>query len=382
MNRKLFFFLGPSIDRKMWGIARRKNIGQALQKVLPAGSMTVREALNSALDEEMSADHSFLDGLESTRISKGLLEKYGPDRVLDTPITEAGFAGIGVGAAYYGLRPVVEFMIFYFSMQATDHIINSSAKSNYMSAGQISVPVVFRRPNGANDGVGAQHSQVMVCPRSWSKSVLSPYSAEDARGLLKAAIREPDLVVFLENELLYGESFPISAEVLDSSFCLPIGKAKIEGKYVTITSFSKMVGHAPQAAEILSREGISAEVRNLRSIRPLDRATISASARKTNRRRKASSILTHQWRGLLELLFQCLVPRMAVPQRIQSNDRGQKRHFGADGVLTPEVPALGASCAAVAVASRTAPAYVPRVPTRVTIARRGTVLYGRELAVT
>nr|CAB3483646.1 unnamed protein product [Digitaria exilis] len=237
-----------------------------------AKEITVRDALNSALDEEMSADPSvFLMGEEvgeyqgAYKISKGLLDKYGPDRVLDTPITEAGFTGIGVGAAYHGLRPIVEFMTFNFSMQAIDHIINSAAKSNYMSAGQISVPIVFRGPNGAAAGVGAQHSQ---CYAAWyahvpGLKVLAPYSAEDARGLLKAAIRDPDPVVFLENELLYGESFPVSAEVLDSSFCLPIGKAK--------------------AADILAKEGISAEVINLRSIRPLDRAAINASVRKTNR---------------------------------------------------------------------------------------------------
>ncbi|PPS15353.1 hypothetical protein GOBAR_AA05227 [Gossypium barbadense] len=242
--------------------------------------MTVREALNSALDEEMSADPKvFLMGEEvgeyqgAYKISKGLLEKYGPERVLDTPITEAGFAGIGVGAAYYGLKPVVEFMTFNFSMQAIDHIINSAAKSNYMSAGQMSVPIVFRGPNGAAAGVGAQHSQ---CYASWYAScpglkVLSPYSSEDARGLLKAAIRDPDPVVFLENELLYGESFPVSDEI------------ERKGKDVTITAFSKMVGYALKAAEILEKEGIDAEVINLRSIRPLDRSTINASVRKTNR---------------------------------------------------------------------------------------------------
>ncbi|PIA50955.1 hypothetical protein AQUCO_01100046v1 [Aquilegia coerulea] len=178
-------------------------------------------------------------------------------------------------------------MTFNFSMQAIDHIINSAAKSNYMSAGQISVPIVFRGPNGAAAGVGAQHSQ---CYAAWFGScpglkVLAPYSSEDARGLLKAAIRDPDPVVFLENELLYGESFPISAEALDSSFALPIGKAKIEreGKDVTIVTYSKMVGYSIQAAEILSKEGISAEVINLRSIRPLDRPAINASVRKTNR---------------------------------------------------------------------------------------------------
>nr|KJB50164.1 hypothetical protein B456_008G156700 [Gossypium raimondii] len=250
----------------MLAIARQRMLGQSFKKILPAVSVlrsyssaakqiTVREALNSALDEEMSADPKvFLMGEEvgeyqgAYKITKGLLEKYGPERVLDTPITEAGFTGIGVGAAYYGLKPVVEFMTFNFSMQAIDHIINSAAKSNYMSAGQISVPIVFRGPNGAAAGVGAQHSQ---CYAAWYAScpglkVLSPYNSEDARGLLKAAIRDPDPVVFLENELLYGESFPVSDEVLDSSFCLPIGKAKIEreGKDVTITAFSKMVGYA------------------------------------------------------------------------------------------------------------------------------------------
>ncbi|KAA3462582.1 pyruvate dehydrogenase E1 component subunit beta-1, mitochondrial-like [Gossypium australe] len=250
----------------MLAIARQRMLGQSFKKILPAVSVlrsyssaakqiTVREALNSALDEEMSADPKvFLMGEEvgeyqgAYKITKGLLEKYGPERVLDTPITEAGFTGIGVGAAYCGLKPVVEFMTFNFSMQAIDHIINSAAKSNYMSAGQISVPIVFRGPNGAAAGVGAQHSQ---CYAAWYAScpglkVLSPYNSEDARGLLKAAIRDPDPVVFLENELLYGESFPVSDEVLDSSFCLPIGKAKIEreGKDVTITAFSKMVGYA------------------------------------------------------------------------------------------------------------------------------------------
>ncbi|KAK2447006.1 pyruvate dehydrogenase E1 component subunit beta, mitochondrial [Trifolium repens] len=283
---------------KMLGVIRNKSIRHTFSNFRhfssSAKQMTVRDALNSALDEEMSADPKvFLMGEEvgeyqgAYKISKGLLEKYGPERVRDTPITEAGFTGIGVGAAYYGLKPVVEFMTFNFSMQAIDHIINSAAKSNYMSAGQISVPIVFRGPNGAAAGVGAQHSH---CYASWyglcpGLKVLAPYSSEDARGLLKAAIRDPDPVVFLENELLYGESFPVSAEVLDSSFCLPIGKAKIEkeGTDVTITAFSKMVGFALKAAEILAKEGISAEVINLRSIRPLDRSTINASVRKTNR---------------------------------------------------------------------------------------------------
>ncbi|GAB2271273.1 hypothetical protein Dimus_006115 [Dionaea muscipula] len=293
------------LQRARHGAASASIDGRLLQRFWPmqnvtraysssAKEITVREALNTALDEEMAADHKvFIMGEEvgeyqgAYKISKGLLDKYGPERVIDTPITEAGFAGIGVGAAYKGLRPVVEFMTFNFSMQAIDHIINSAAKSNYMSAGQLAVPIVFRGPNGAAAGVGAQHSQ---CYAAWYAScpglkVLSPYSSEDARGLLKAAIRDPDPVVFLENELLYGESFPVSDEVLDPNFVLPIGKAKIErqGKDVTITAYSKMVGYALKAAEILAKDGLSAEVINLRSIRPLDRATINESVRKTNR---------------------------------------------------------------------------------------------------
>lgn len=293
----------------MLGILRQKlasgGAAKSLQSIRPAvfalrsysssgKQMSVRDALNSALDEEMAADPNVLLMGEEVgeyqgayKITRGLLDKYGPQRVIDTPITEAGFTGIGVGAAYSGLKPVVEFMTFNFSMQAIDHIINSAAKTCYMSAGQISVPIVFRGPNGAAAGVGAQHSQ---CYAPWYGScpglkVLAPYSSEDARGLLKAAIRDPDPVVFLENELLYGENFPISDEVLDPNFCIPFGKAKIEreGKDVTITAFSKMVGFALKAAEILAEEGISAEVINLRSIRPLDRATINDSVRKTSR---------------------------------------------------------------------------------------------------
>ncbi|KAG5617570.1 hypothetical protein H5410_017394 [Solanum commersonii] len=239
--------------------------------------MTVRDALNSALDEEMSADPKvFIMGEEvgeyqgAYKITKGLLNKYGPQRVVDTPITEAGFTGMGVGAAYHGLKPVIEFMTFNFSMQAIDHIINSAAKSNYMSAGQIAVPIVFRGPNGAAAGVGAQHSQ---CYAAWfgacpGLKVLAPYSSEDARGLLKAAIRDPDPVVFLENELLYGESFPVSAEVLDSSFSLPIGKAKASSCFLLnvkerisqlLLSQRWLVMLLRFAAEILAKEGISAE---------------------------------------------------------------------------------------------------------------------------
>lgn len=256
--------------------------------------MTVRDALNSALDEEMAKDDAvFIIGEEvgeyqgAYKITRGLLQKYGPERVKDTPITEAGFTGISVGAAFAGLKPVVEFMTFNFAMQAIDQIINSAAKTLYMSAGQISCPIVFRGPNGAAAGVGAQHSQ---CFASWYSNVpglkvLAPYDVEDARGLLKAAIRDPDPVVFLENEILYGQNFPVSPNVLDKDFVVPIGKAKImkPGKDVTLVAFGKCVGLNLQAAEELAKVGIDAEVINLRSIKPLDRETIAQSVRKTHR---------------------------------------------------------------------------------------------------
>jgi len=268
-----------------WAISKR---------LMSTNEMTVREALSTAIDEEMSADSKVLVLGEEVgeyqgayKITKGLLQKFGPERMLDTPITEAGFTGLGVGAAFLGLKPIVEFMTFNFAMQAIDHIINSAAKTNYMSGGTINVPIVFRGPNGAAAGVAAQHSQ---CFAAWygqvpGLKVVVPYNAEDARGLLKAAIRDPDPVVFLENELMYGESFPVSPDVLDPSFTLPIGQAKIEreGKDITITAFSKMVGYALKAADELAKEGISMEVINLRSIRPLDRETINASVRKTSR---------------------------------------------------------------------------------------------------
>jgi len=257
--------------------------------------LTVREALNSALEEEMKRDPNvFILGEEvgeyngAYKITKGLLDKFGPERVVDTPITEMGFAGLAVGAAFAGLRPVCEFMTFNFSMQAIDHIVNSAAKTYYMAGGRIDVPIVFRGPNGAAAGVAAQHSQ---CFASWYGSVpglevLAPYDSEDARGLLKAAIRSNNPVVFLENEIMYGESFEVSPEVLDPNFVLPIGKAKImrEGTDVTLVTFTKVVGVALKAAEELqSKHGISAEVINLRSIRPLDRQTIFNSVRKTHR---------------------------------------------------------------------------------------------------
>lgn len=260
-----------------------------------ASEMTVRDALNSAMDEEMERDPMvFIMGEEvgqyqgAYKVTKGLFQKWGGDRVIDTPITEMGFAGLAVGAAMNGTRPIVEFMTWNFSLQAIDHVINSAAKQLYMSAGDINVPIVFRGPNGAAAGVAAQHSQDFA---AWYSSVpglkvFSPYSAEDARGMLKAAIRDNNPVVVLENEMLYGTAFPMSAEAQGRDFVVPFGKLKVEraGTDVTITSFSRMVGFALEAAERLAKEhGISAEVLNLRSLRPLDRDGIIASVRKTSR---------------------------------------------------------------------------------------------------
>ncbi len=254
-------------------------------------TLTVREALREGMAAEMRRDESvFLMGEEvaeyqgAYKISQGLLQEFGDKRVIDTPITEHGFAGLAVGAAFGGLRPIVEFMTMNFSMQAIDHIINSAAKTLYMSGGQMGCPIVFRGPNGAAARVGAQHSQ---CYASWyahvpGLKVLAPYSAADAKGLMRAAIRDPNPVVFLENEILYGHSFEVPT---DPDFILPIGKAKIEraGTDVTIVAYSICVGHALVAAEKLAAEGISAEVINLRSIRPLDVDTIVESVKKTNR---------------------------------------------------------------------------------------------------
>lgn len=216
-----------------------------------------------------------------------MFEKYGAKRIIDTPITEAGFTGLAVGAAYHDTKPIVEFMTFNFAMQAIDHIINSAAKQLYMSAGDINVPIVFRGPNGAASGVAAQHSQ---CFAAWYASVpglkvVAPYDAEDARGLLKAAIRDPNPVIFLENELQYGITFPVSQEAQSLDFVVPFGKAKVmkTGSDVTIVTFSRMVGHAIEAASELAKEGIDCEIINLRSIRPLDRDTIIESVKKTNR---------------------------------------------------------------------------------------------------
>jgi pyruvate dehydrogenase E1 component beta subunit len=255
----------------------------------------VRDALNKALDEELTRDKRvFMIGEEvgdyqgAYKISKGLIQTHGKARVIDTPITEMGFAGLAVGASMKGLRPVCEFMTFNFAMQAIDHIVNSSAKSHYMSGGQLQSPIVFRGPNGAASGVGAQHSQ---CFGAWYSSipglkVLAPYSASDARGLLKAAIRDDNPTVFLENEVLYGQTFPIDdAEWNNADFVHPIGKAKIEreGKDITIVTFSRPVAYTLEAAKKLEQEGISCEVINLRSLRPLDIDTIVKSVKKTNR---------------------------------------------------------------------------------------------------
>jgi len=257
----------------------------------PTVKLTVREALRDAMAEEMRADADvFLMGEEvaqyqgAYKISQGLLEEFGPGRVIDTPITEHGFAGLGVGASFSGLKPIVEFMTFNFSMQAMDQIINSAAKTLYMSGGQMGAPIVFRGPNGAASRVAAQHSQ---CYASWfahipGLKVVSPWSAADAKGLLKSAIRDPNPVIFLENEILYGQSFDVPDH---PDFTIPIGRAKIErpGADVTITAFSLMVGIALEAAEMLAADGIEAEVINLRTLRPLDTETIVQSVRKTNR---------------------------------------------------------------------------------------------------
>jgi len=265
------------------------------EAALPEGAslttMTVREALRDAMAEEMRRDDTvFVMGEEvaeyqgAYKVTQGLLEEFGEKRVVDTPITEHGFAGLGVGAAMGGLRPIVEFMTFNFAMQAIDQLINSAAKTNYMSGGQMRCPIVFRGPNGAASRVGAQHSQNYA---SWyghvpGLKVIAPYSAADCKGLLKAAIRSPDPVIFLENELVYGRSM----EVPDvDDFVLPIGKARVvrEGTDVTLVAYSIAVGIAEEAANTLAEQGISAEVIDLRTIRPLDREAILTSLAKTNR---------------------------------------------------------------------------------------------------
>ena len=253
-------------------------------------NQTLRIALRDAMAEEMRRDKEvFVMGEEvaeyqgAYKVTEGLLAEFGPERVVDTPITEHGFAGIGVGSAMMGLKPIVEFMTFNFAMQAMDHLINSAAKTNYMSGGQIRCPIVFRGPNGAASRVGAQHSQ---CYASWyahvpGLKVIAPYDAASAKALLKAAIRDPNPVIFLENEMLYGQTF----DVPEGDNVAEIGKAAVvrEGTDVTIVAFSIMVGKALAAAEQLAAEGISAEVIDLRTLRPLDTETIVESVKKTNR---------------------------------------------------------------------------------------------------
>ncbi|MEH3037164.1 MAG: pyruvate dehydrogenase complex E1 component subunit beta [Sphingomonas adhaesiva] len=279
--------------RQLFEAASQK--AEVTDPAIPQGTemvkVTVREALRDAMAEEMRADERvFVMGEEvaqyqgAYKVTQGLLDEFGDKRVIDTPITEYGFAGIGAGAAMGGLKPIVEFMTFNFAMQAIDHIINSAAKTNYMSGGQMRCPIVFRGPNGAASRVGAQHSQNYG---PWYASVpglivIAPYDAADAKGLLKAAIRSADPVVFLENELLYGRSFEVPK--LDD-WVLPIGKARImrEGSDVTIVSYSIGVGLALEAAETLAGEGIEAEVIDLRTLRPLDKETVLKSLAKTNR---------------------------------------------------------------------------------------------------
>eukprot|EP00911_Craspedida_sp_UC1_P002304 UC1_evm7s1739 len=260
----------------------------------PQTMMAVRDALNAGMDEMMAKDDTVMVLGEEVgqyhgayKVTRGLLEKYGEERVIDTPITEIGFAGIAVGAAANGLKPICEFMTFNFALQAIDHVINSSAKANYMSAGILESPMVFRGPNGMSAGVGAQHSQ---CFAAWYASVpglkvISPYDSEDCKGLMKAAIADPNPVVILENELMYGVEFPMSDEAMSSDWTVPIGKAKVrrEGTDVTLVGHSISVGFAEQASEELAAEGISCEVIDLRCVRPLDIGTVIDSVKKTNR---------------------------------------------------------------------------------------------------
>jgi len=255
--------------------------------------ITCRDALNLAMDEEITRDENvFLLGEEvaqydgAYKVSRGLYRKFGEKRIVDTPISEIGFAGIATGAAMAGLRPICEFMTFNFAMQAIDQIINSAAKTFYMSAGEVKVPIVFRGPNGASAGVAAQHSQ---CYAAWYShvpgvKVVSPWSAEDCKGLLKTAIRDNDPVVFLENEIMYGKTFQVEEEKLGPDYCIPFGQAKIEreGSDITIVAHSLGVQKAMEGAEVLDKEGISCEVVNLRTIRPLDAQTIIDSIKKTH----------------------------------------------------------------------------------------------------
>ncbi len=268
-----------------------QNAGPAIPKDTAMVTLSVREALRDAMAEEMRRDDSvFVIGEEvaeyegAYKVTQGLLQEFGPRRVVDTPITEHGFAGLGIGAAFAGLRPIVEFMTFNFAMQAMDQIINSAAKTRYMSGGQMDCPIVFRGPNGAAARVAAQHSQDYAAWYSHipGLKVVVPYTAADAKGLLKSAIRDPNPVIFLENEILYGHKFEVPAA---DDFLVPIGKARIAraGKDVTLVSFGIGMVYALKAAEELEHEGVSAEVIDLRTIRPMDSATIIQSVKKTGR---------------------------------------------------------------------------------------------------
>lgn len=259
-----------------------------------AKELSIRDVLNLAIDGELERDEKvFVLGEEvakyngAYKITKGLYDKYGGKRIIDAPITEMGFAGVGVGAALGGTRPIIEFMTWNFAMQAIDHVVNSAAKLHYMAGGKINMPIVFRGPNGPPTAVGAQHSQ---CFAAWYGSVpglkvIAPWSADDHMGLLRAAVRDNNPVVFLESELLYNETHTLSAEAQEKDFVIPIGRAKVEreGTHVTIFGFSRQVGNCLKAAAELEKEGISAEVVNLRTIRPLDAETIVNSVRKTSR---------------------------------------------------------------------------------------------------
>lgn len=281
----------PIIEPVVASAKRDVTLAQVMEWDGPVKNMTVREALRDAMAEEMRVDDKiFIMGEEvaeyqgAYKVTQGLLDEFGEKRVIDTPITEHGFTGLAVGAAFGDLRPVVEFMTFNFSMQAIDQIINSAAKTLYMSGGQMGCPIVFRGPNGAASRVAAQHSQ---CFASWyahcpGLKVVSPWSAADAKGLLKSAIRDPNPVIFLENEVMYGQSFDVPDT---DEWLVPIGRGNIvrEGSDVTITAFSIMVGKALEAAEILSEKGIEAEVIDLRTLRPLDIELIVNSVKKTNR---------------------------------------------------------------------------------------------------
>lgn len=329
---------------------------------LPTGvtmvATTIRDALRDAMAEEMRRDPDvFLMGEEvaqyqgAYKVSRGLLEEFGPDRVIDTPITEHGFAGLGVGAAMNGLRPIVEFMTWNFAMQAIDHIINSAGKTHYMSGGAITCPIVFRGPNGAASRVGAQHSQdysawYMQVP---GLKVIAPWDAADAKGLLKAAIRDPNPVVFLEHELLYGEAHPVPAL---PDWVVPMGKAKIRraGTDVTITAHSRMVGFALKAAEQLAEEGISAEVIDLRTLRPLDIDTVVESVRKTNRIVSAEEGWRHAGVGaeiaalVTELAFDHLD---APPLRVTQADCPMPYAANLEALSLPQVADIVAGVKAV-----------------------------------